>query len=233
MEYIIEEGNIILLAVMIKPNCPPVEFTEERFNDWNPALEIHPDGLEEHQPTFIKNEKCKDWPEWHDYEPYEKKILRDQAGINRTSEFQVGFDPLVPLARMVRTWAPVQGSIRESVCDHHPAWIILSCMFFDTRFSTFLFLRQKQKYLPHWRRTCLAFLPNEFHRTDARQMDGSTDLGPQLKRQRQRQRQNLCTYFEVVGLGCRSCSRWKATACGAHQTSRSNGEIPIPNLQVL
>jgi hypothetical protein len=42
MEYIIEEGNIILLAVMIKPNCPPVEFTEERFNDWNPALEIHP-----------------------------------------------------------------------------------------------------------------------------------------------------------------------------------------------
>ena len=111
MEYITEEGNIILLAVMIKPNCPPVEFTEERFNDWNPALEIHPDGLEEHHPTFIKNEKCKDWPEWHDYEPYEKKKLREQAEINRKSEFQVGFAPLVPLAPKVRTWAPVQGFI--------------------------------------------------------------------------------------------------------------------------
>ena len=28
MGYMIEEGNIILLAVMIKLNCPPVEFTE-------------------------------------------------------------------------------------------------------------------------------------------------------------------------------------------------------------
>ena len=33
MEYVIQEGNIILLGVMIKPNYPSVEFSEERFND--------------------------------------------------------------------------------------------------------------------------------------------------------------------------------------------------------
>ena len=46
MEYFVEEDNIILLAVMIRPNYPPVEFMEERFNEWNPNLEIHPEGLE-------------------------------------------------------------------------------------------------------------------------------------------------------------------------------------------
>ena len=50
MEHVVKEGNIILLAVMIRPNYPPVEFTEERFTEWNPMLEIHPEGLENHHP---------------------------------------------------------------------------------------------------------------------------------------------------------------------------------------
>ena len=47
----------------------------------------------------------------------EKHILRDQAAINRTSEFEVGFEPLAPLKPMPRTWAPVQGFIPRHLAN--------------------------------------------------------------------------------------------------------------------
>ncbi len=34
-EYVVNEGHIVLLPVLMKPNYPPIEYTEERFHGWN------------------------------------------------------------------------------------------------------------------------------------------------------------------------------------------------------
>ena len=110
-EYGVKEGNIIVLAMMIKPNYPPVKYFEKRFTEWNPLLDIHPEDLEKVHPPIMANANCKNWPKWSDYDWTQKVALRRQAAINRTSDFEVGFEPLKALQPTPRTWAPVQSFI--------------------------------------------------------------------------------------------------------------------------
>ena len=46
-EYIVEDGGIVLLSCLMKPNFPPVEHTEARFQAWNPELEVRRFGCED------------------------------------------------------------------------------------------------------------------------------------------------------------------------------------------
>ncbi len=34
-EYVVNDGHIVLWSVLMKPNCPPIEYTEERVHDWH------------------------------------------------------------------------------------------------------------------------------------------------------------------------------------------------------
>ncbi len=60
-EWIIENGGIVLLSCLFKPNYPPIEHTEERFNAWNPALEIRPHGCEDFLINPIVNTNAVNW----------------------------------------------------------------------------------------------------------------------------------------------------------------------------
>jgi hypothetical protein len=66
-EYVVEDGGIVLLSCLMKPNFPPVEHTEERFQTWNPALEIRPFGCEDFTIPEIAKPNQKNWGPWENY----------------------------------------------------------------------------------------------------------------------------------------------------------------------
>jgi hypothetical protein len=45
VEHVIWEGHVFLYSMLVKPNTPPMEPTEERFMEWDPEMEDRPAGL--------------------------------------------------------------------------------------------------------------------------------------------------------------------------------------------
>ena len=90
-EYIVEDGGIVLLSCLMKPNFPPVEHTEERFQAWNPEFEIRPFGCEDFTVPEIVNPNQKNWGPWEDYYRREKTRLLHLAAENKRSPWKKGF----------------------------------------------------------------------------------------------------------------------------------------------
>ena len=84
-EYIVADGGIVLLSCLMKPNLPPVEHTEERFQSWTPELEIRPFGCEDFTVPEIVNPNRETWGPGEDYYRREKTRLLHLAAANRSS----------------------------------------------------------------------------------------------------------------------------------------------------
>ncbi len=95
-EHVINDGGIVLLSCLMKPNFPPVEHTEERFHDWNPQLEIRPSGCEDFEVPAIVNPRAEQWGDWEDYYKREKTRPLHLAAANRTSRWMKGFGQAEP-----------------------------------------------------------------------------------------------------------------------------------------